>query len=89
MRTRSDINAFDAKGETALCRVAKHGYSTTVDDLLKQGADVNIANKRGRTPLHIAAAHGHINLVAVLLKNRVPIQMRILPMVKPLCIPLP
>ncbi|HEY8520118.1 MAG TPA: ankyrin repeat domain-containing protein [Gammaproteobacteria bacterium] len=50
-----DINARDARGDTALhAAVAGRGSETLVRFLIEAGADVTVVNEKGQTPLAVA-----------------------------------
>ena len=66
-----NINATDARGNTALARAAIWGHSRSAHLLLAHGADANSANRDGFTPLMHAAQHGRADVVQQLLEHGV------------------
>jgi hypothetical protein len=65
---KSDIDARDANGRTALMLATLHGQSVIVDALLASGADPNAADAHGTTPLQAAVAGDQPAIVAALRK---------------------
>jgi len=63
---KTDVNALNTKGESALMMAALRGQQAIAEKLIKKGADVN---KTGWAPLHYAASNGHLALMALLLEN--------------------
>jgi uncharacterized protein len=61
-----DVNAVNAKGESALMIAAIRGEQDMADKLVKKGADIN---KTGWTPLHYAATAGNTVLISLFLEN--------------------
>lgn len=58
--TRTDVNARDDNGATALHSV-RYGISTSsevVEKLIQRGADISARNRLGQTPLHLACLGG-------------------------------
>lgn len=65
-----DVNAYDARGHTALLLSAGHGLQDFVETLVAGGTDVNkAALPNGETPLYGASIEGHLEAVRTLLKN--------------------
>ncbi|GAB4818661.1 hypothetical protein N2152v2_005707 [Parachlorella kessleri] len=65
-----NVDACDAKGQTALQFACGYGKATVVDVLLGAGADTRLARDKARmAPLHRAAARGHAPVVALLLQH--------------------
>ena len=63
---RTQVNAPNAQGETALMFACLHGELKVVQALVAKGAEINRA---GWTPLHYAAANGHLEVVKYLVEN--------------------
>jgi ankyrin repeat protein len=63
---KTDVNALNDKGESALMLAALKNQQDLADRLIKKGADVN---KTGWTPLHYAASGGHLAIISLLLEN--------------------
>jgi len=63
---KSNVNALNAQGESALMMAALKGQLELATALIKRDADVN---KTGWTPLHYAAASGHLAIMGLLLEN--------------------
>jgi hypothetical protein len=63
------VNAVDAKGNTALLRAAYHGNTKVVESLVKAGANVNATDKYGRTALHYAAINNSPDIAKILVDN--------------------
>ena len=64
----ADVNARDAKGWTALMRMADKGSMLLVEPLLKAGADQNLRLADGATALFIAVVRGHTEIATVLVE---------------------
>ena len=64
---KSDVNAKDKNGDTALILAANNGKVEVVEKLLGKGADVNLADKNGNTALIWAANNGKVEVVEKLL----------------------
>jgi ankyrin repeat protein len=64
---RSEVNASEADGSTALHWAAREGSPAMVDVLLKAGASVRAATRYNVTPLAFAAAGGNLAVVERLL----------------------
>ena len=65
--TKSDANAAQADGATALHWAAYHDQADTVSKLLASGAGASQANRYGITPLMLACENGNAEIVAALL----------------------
>lgn len=67
----ADVNARDAKGDTALHVDARWRRSDTevTERLAQRGADLDARNDKGETPLHLAAARDNRNHVDALLNH--------------------
>lgn len=63
---KTDVNALNSKGESALMLAVLKDHQALAEKLIKKGADVN---KTGWTPLHYAATNGHLALISLLLEN--------------------
>jgi ankyrin repeat protein len=59
-----NINAANAKGETALHGAAMRGSDSIVQFLVYHGARLDVTDKEGRTPLNIAEGDEKHGLVA-------------------------
>ena len=64
---RTDVNAREADGTTALHWAVRAGDIETVALLIKAGADVKSANRYGITPLWLAAVNGSAPMIDTLL----------------------
>ena len=69
LKKRTDVNAPQGDGATALHWATYNENRELVDLLLGAGANVNAANDLGITPLYLAAAAGNVSLVNALLKK--------------------
>jgi ankyrin repeat protein len=67
LRRGANVNAVDARGDTALIRAASCNKSAVVSLLLESGADMNMVNELGNTALCVAVKHGAHRAVSVLL----------------------
>jgi ankyrin repeat protein len=63
---KTDVNALNSKGESALMLAALKDHQALAEKLIKKGADVN---KTGWTPLHYAASNGHLAIISLLLEQ--------------------
>jgi ankyrin repeat protein len=68
VRERSDVNAAQADGMTALHWAAYHDDRELAELLVKAGANVKAANRYGVTPLSLACTNGNAAIVDLLLK---------------------
>jgi ankyrin repeat protein len=68
VKKKSDVNARQADGMTALHWAAHHDDLSMVKLLLKSGADAKAANRYGVTPLTLACTNGNAAIVEELLK---------------------
>jgi uncharacterized protein len=66
LKKRTDINAKNNAGSTALTMASFGGHIETVKFLLDGGADFNAKNKFGETPLMLASKGGHVAVVKLL-----------------------
>ena len=66
-RANANLDARDAKGNTALIWAARMKQGTSVRLLLRWGADKDAANTRGNTALHYASAMGLLECVQLLI----------------------
>ena len=65
---RTDAEATDDVGETALHLAAAAGRLEAVRQLLAHGVRVDAASHEGYTPLHMAAQHGELDAARLLLE---------------------
>jgi uncharacterized protein len=68
LQQRTDVNAPQPDGMTALLWAAYHDDRETADLLMRAGADVKAANRYGVTALSLACTNGNDALVSTLLK---------------------
>src|SRR5205085_6938049 len=61
---KSDVNATQVDGASALHWAVYRDNIELVDLLLKAGANVNAANREGTTPLFMASLYGNATLIA-------------------------
>jgi uncharacterized protein len=64
-----DVNALDAKGQTALIIAIQSNHVAVVKALLAHGANPNTPNSRGLTPLRAARSRDNFAILAVLERN--------------------
>ena len=69
LQKKTDVNAADADGSTALHWAAYHSDSEAADLLLRAGAKPNAATDLGVTPLWLASQNGDSGMVARLLRH--------------------
>jgi ankyrin repeat protein len=65
---KSDVNATQVDGSTALQWAVYREDAEMVDLLIRGGADVKAANRQGATPLMMASIYGHALIIDKLLK---------------------
>jgi uncharacterized protein len=65
---KTDVNAAQVDGTTALHWAVYKNDSAVVDQLLKAGANVGTKNREGITPLYMSAIYGNPAIVGALLK---------------------
>lgn len=65
-QARTEVNARDGRGLTALERAVAQGDVTAVLALIQAGADVNLRDASGRTVLSWAALQGRVEIVRAL-----------------------
>ena len=65
-KTKTDINAVDKNGDTALHSAARVNESDLVSFLIIKGADTEIKNKDGDTALHVAIKSASVDAAKVL-----------------------
>jgi ankyrin repeat protein len=65
---KTDVNATQLDGTSALHWAVYRNDVAVVDQLLKAGAKVSIANRQGITPLYMASLYGNPDIVSRLLK---------------------
>ncbi|XP_028264198.1 ankyrin repeat domain-containing protein 22 [Parambassis ranga] len=70
LSSRVDVNAVDAKGNTALHYVCQRKSHHLVPLLLQRNIDINIRNNGGETPLDIARGLKFHKIVNMLRKER-------------------
>ena len=66
---RTDANATDTSGRTALHMAAANGHTDVMRRLLAAGANTEQRNDSGNTALHWACMGGHVEAVQLLLKR--------------------
>jgi ankyrin repeat protein len=66
---KTDVNATQLDGTSALHWAVYRNDVAVVDQLLKAGAKVSIANRQGITPLYMASLYGNPDIVSRLLKS--------------------
>jgi ankyrin repeat protein len=69
LNERTDINAKDDEGQTALMGASGKGHAEVVEVLLAKGADINAKDKNGGTALMWASLEGQAEVVKVLLEG--------------------
>jgi ankyrin repeat protein len=68
-RQKTQVNATEADGTTALHWAARQDDLELADRLLRSGAGANAANRYGVTPLHLAAVNGSVAMLDRLLRG--------------------
>ena len=63
--SKSDLDAKNTAGETALHVAASQGRTDLVKVLLEKGAAIDPVTSKNWTALHVAAANGHLEVVKV------------------------
>ena len=71
-----DVNARDARGETALMKASQNAQTLLVYALLAKGADAKATNQDGRTALLYAALVGRLEVVEGLLDGGAEVNAR-------------
>ena len=66
---KTDLDAGDAKGKTALHWASKEGHLAVVQFRVKVGADTEAKNQDGETSLHTASFSGHLAVVQTLVNH--------------------
>jgi ankyrin repeat protein len=64
-----DVNALDAKGQTALILAIQNNHVDIVRALLAHGANPNTADSRGFTPLRAARMRANFAILTALERN--------------------
>ena len=62
IKLAKDINAKNARGQTALHIAVRHGNKSAVELLLMNGADVDVIDKKGKTPIEYASIKKQIEI---------------------------
>ena len=65
---KTDVNAAQVDGTTALHWAVYRNDAAVVDQLIKAGAKVGAKNREGITPLYMAATYGDPTIVGALVK---------------------
>lgn len=71
LRFKTEVDATDVSGNTALLGVAFKGNTDLALLLIKKGANINTKNNLGITPLIFATMYNQTDMVALLLKHKV------------------
>ncbi|KAK2675010.1 Ankyrin repeat [Fusarium oxysporum f. sp. vasinfectum] len=66
---RSEINAQDSTGKTALHVAIEHGLDAEAQTLIQNEADIGIGDNEGQQPLYHACVEGNTELVKLLLSK--------------------
>ena len=69
-----DVNARDARQDTALFIAARHGHAALVQAAVAAGADLKLLNRFGSTALMGPAYRGHVDVVRMLLGTSIDLQ---------------
>ena len=75
-KTKTDINAQDADGNTALHIAAAVNEADLITFLVVKGADPSITNNAGDTPLHVAVKADNIDATTALIDSKADIFAR-------------
>ena len=67
LAAKSDVNASNSNGATAIMAASQSGHLNVVQLLLSKGANVNSRMNNGVTALIIASQNGHLKVVQALL----------------------
>jgi ankyrin repeat protein len=67
LKGRTDVNAADLDGTSALHWAVVRDNAAAVDALVRAGADVKKANRYGVTPLAVACTNGNVEIIRRLL----------------------
>jgi hypothetical protein len=70
----ANVNARDARQDTALFIAARHGHAALVQAAVAAGADLKLLNRFGSTVLMGPAYRGHVEVVRVLLGTPIDLQ---------------
>ena len=73
LQQKTDVNAPQADGATALHWAVYQGDVETVDLLIRAGANATAANREGTTPLLLASLNGDVAIIDRLLKAGVDV----------------
>ena len=74
-KKKTDVNAKDNEGYTALIHASVTGQKEIVSILLKKGADMNARNNDGDTALIYASGHRHIEILSMLLVKKADVNV--------------
>ena len=66
---RTNVNAFDNDGETALIVASRNGHTEIAEFLITKGANVNAVTEYGKTALMYASSEGHTETVIFLIEK--------------------
>ncbi len=69
LKQKTNVNAVDPAGNTALHRAAEKGQIDIVKLLITNGSKINATNQQKQTPLFFAAAAGRLKTLQFLLKK--------------------
>lgn len=76
LRSNTDMDLQDSKGDTALCKASAGGYHEICRKLvIGHRANPNARDSQGKTPIHYAAAGGHERLVELFVHNEADVQV--------------
>jgi ankyrin repeat protein len=67
---RSDVDALNEEGSTALLMAVMHDHLDAARHLLAHGAKADAANRYRVTPLYVAALNGNADMMAALLRAK-------------------